>query len=36
MCNLYRMDRPSAEVARLFKAMSDGASNAPAEPWVRR
>jgi len=31
MCNLYRMDRSSAEVARLFRAMEGSASNAPAE-----
>jgi putative SOS response-associated peptidase YedK len=31
MCNLYRMDRSAAEVARLFKAMSGSSSNAPIE-----
>jgi putative SOS response-associated peptidase YedK len=31
MCNLYRMDKSSAEVARLFKAMDGSNSNAPAE-----
>jgi len=31
MGNLYQMDSSSAEVARLFKAMSGSAINAPTE-----
>ena len=31
MCNLYKMDKSAAEVARLFNAVEAGASNAPTE-----
>src|SRR5690606_32762006 len=31
MCNLYKMDKSAAEVARLFGAVEAGASNAPTE-----
>ena len=31
MCNLYKMDKSAAEVARLFNVIEIGTSNAPAE-----
>lgn len=31
MCNLYKMDRPAGEVAKLFRAIAVGGSNAPPE-----
>ena len=33
MCNLDKMDKSAAEMARLFNALEIGASNAPVENY---